>query len=271
MPSSRSASTRSSPEHMLERADELGPLRVVETDLAHPAYTIACDEALLLARAKDLAPDTLHLYRRSRPTVSLGYFQRAEGCVDLRLADEMGISIVRRLSGGSAIYTDPGQMIYCVVLSGDLLPEAPLESYPIICEGVVKALSSFGLMAEWKPLNDVLVNGRKISGSAQARKRGVVVQHGTVLVDTDLDLMLRLLLPQEGKRWRGRSELTTLRDELGKAPSMRSVRSALIAGFSNALGRKMVRGTFTSEEHESIRGLMRSSRCPPEPSHVSLE
>ncbi len=257
---------RSSPERMVDSSIEIGPLRVVETDLAHPAYTIACDEALLLARAQGLAPDTLHLYRRSRPTVSLGYFQRPEGCVDLRLADEMGISVVRRLSGGSAIYTDPGQMIYCIVLSDDLVPEAPLESYPMICEGVVKALSSFGLLAQWKPLNDVLVNGRKISGSAQARKRGVVVQHGTVLVDTDLELMLRLLLPQEGKRWRGRGELTTLRDELGKIPSMRSVRSALIEGFSKALGRKMVRGTFTSEEHELIRDLMRNSRGSSGPS-----
>jgi lipoate-protein ligase A len=257
---------RSSPKRMVDRSNELWPLRVVETDLAHPAYTIACDEALLLARAQGLAPDTLHLYRRSRPTVSLGYFQRAEGCVDLRLADEMGISVVRRLSGGSAIYTDPGQMIYCIVLSEDLVPEAPLESYPMICEGVVKALSSFGLLAEWKPLNDVLVNGRKISGSAQARKRGVVVQHGTVLVDTDLELMLRLLLPQKGKRWRARSELTTLRDELGKAPSMRSVRSALIEGFSKELGRKMVRGTFTSEEHELIRDRMRNHQGSSGPS-----
>jgi lipoate-protein ligase A len=259
---------RSSPEHMDNRG--IGDLRVVETDLAHPAYTTACDEAMMLARAQGVAPDTLHIYRRSRPTISLGHFQSAEACVDLRLADEMGICLVRRFSGGSAIFTDPGQLIYCVVMSADLLPEAPLDSYPLICQGVVEALHSFGLGAEWRPLNDVLVGGRKISGSAQSRKRGVIVQHGTLLVDTDLDLMLRILLPQEGKRWRGRDELTTMKEELGKAPDMASVRSALIEGFSKALGRKIVRGALTPEENIMIRELMRSSRGSPCPCSPGL-
>ncbi len=106
-------------------------------------------------------------------------------------------------------------------------------------------------------MNDVEVSGRKISGSAQTRKRGVVLQHGTLLVDTDLDLMIRLLKAQKDKRWRGRSEITTLKEELGTAPKMKEVRSAMIRGFSLSLGRGMVHAPFSRREHELIEGILK--------------
>ncbi len=222
---------RSSPEGAAD-------IRVVETDLAQPAYTVACDEALLVARAEGSIPDTLHIYRRSRPTISLGYFQRLEDCVDVELVGELGIEVIRRVSGGSAIYTDPGQLIYCLAISADEIPESPLESYPLLCRGVVEALAILGVQAQYRPLNDVEVSGRKISGSAQTRKRGVVLQHGTLLVDTDLDLMIRLLKAQKDKRWRARSEITTLKEELGTAPKMKEVRSAMIRRLLLIIGPK---------------------------------
>ncbi len=131
---------RSSPEGATD-------IRVVETDLAQPAYTVACDQALLVARAEGSIPDTLHIYRRSRPTISLGHFQRPEDCVDVELVGELGIEVIRRVSGGSAIYTDPGQLIYCLAISADEIPESPLESYPLLCRGVVEALAMLGVQA----------------------------------------------------------------------------------------------------------------------------
>jgi lipoate-protein ligase A len=232
-------------------------IRVVETDLAQPAYTVACDEALLVARAEGSIPDTLHIYRRSRPTISLGYFQSLEDCIDVELAGELGIEVIRRVSGGSAIYTDPGQLIYCLAISADEIPESPRESYPLLCRGVVEALAILGLQAEYRPLNDVEVGGRKISGSAQTRKRGVVLQHGTLLVDTDIDLMVRLLKAQRDKRWRARSEITTLKEELGTVPKMKEVRSAMIEGFSISLGRRMAHAPFSRMEHELIEGILK--------------
>jgi lipoate---protein ligase len=232
-------------------------IRVVETDLAQPAYTVACDEALLAARTEGSIPDTLHIYRRSRPTISLGHFQRLEDCVDVELAGELGIEVIRRVSGGSAIYTDPGQLIYCLAISADGIPESPLESYPLLCRGVVETLAILDVQGEYRPLNDVEVSGRKISGSAQTRKRGVVLQHGTLLVDTDLDLMVRLLKPQRDKRWRARSEITTLKEELDTPAQMKEVRSAMIRGFSLSLGRKMVHAPFSRMEHELIEGMLK--------------
>lgn len=232
-------------------------LRVVDTDAAEPSYTAACDEAMMIARSRQLVPDTLHLYRRSRPVISMGYFQDAESCVDLERCQENGVALLRRLSGGSAIYTDPGQVIYSIALSADEVPESPAESYPIICQGIVFALERLGISAIWKPLNDVLVNGRKISGSAQSRQQGIVLQHGTLLVSTDLDLMVSLLRPLEGKMARDRTDLITVNEACGRDVSMAEVRSALEWGFCRSLGRTSYHDTWTQFEKGETKRLIK--------------
>ncbi len=153
----------------------------------------------LPADRKEREENTLTFYSRDRPTVSLGYFGNAEESIDLDLCREKDIGIVRRPSGGSAVFTDPGQIIYSVTLEAGMVPTNPKDSYPLICGGVVTALRSLGMAAEHKPLNDVVVHGRKISGSAQTRKAGFVLQHGTVIVDSDLDLMMRVDPSTPGK------------------------------------------------------------------------
>jgi len=234
-------------------------LRVIDSDLSEPSYTAALDSAILSARGDGLVPDTLHLYRRTRPTVSLGYFQDAEKTVDTRLASELGIQLIRRVSGGSSIYTDRGQVIFGLVLSEDEVPEAPLESYPMICNGIVLALGQLGIEAEWKPLNDVTVRGKKISGSAQTRKRGAVLHQGTLLVDTDLDLMMRVLRPREDHANNGAAGMTTVRNELGRDVPMDAVKEALIYGFSKALSKTPVRGCLLKEENEDVKGFLRKA------------
>ena len=173
--------------------------RVVDLGRKDPALTAAMDEAILTFRSSGKVGNTISFYSRDRPTVSLGYFEKASECIDVELCRKLGIEVVRRLSGGSAIFTDPGQIIYTVTVSSDLVPESPKESYPLICGGVVNALRSLGIAAEHRPLNDVVVNGRKISGSAQTRKAGVVLQHGTIIVDSDIDLMMRVIRQRPGK------------------------------------------------------------------------
>ncbi|MCE5297106.1 MAG: lipoate--protein ligase family protein [Euryarchaeota archaeon] len=239
----------------------MSDLRVIDSDLAEPYYTAALDNAILSARGKGLVPDTLHLYRRTRPTVSLGYFQDLERTVDTELASQQGICLVRRASGGSSIYTDQGQMIFGLVLSGDEVPEAPIDSYPLLCEGVVLALKRFGLNAEWKPLNDVLVGGRKISGSAQTRKHGAVLHQGTILVDTDLELMAKVLRPREGHVDKGVGGMTTMRRELGRDVPIGEVKDALIEGFSEALGKRPYRSYVTEQENEEVKGFLKGAYC----------
>jgi lipoate---protein ligase len=228
--------------------------RVIDLGAMDPALTTAADEAILTCRSKGTVGNTLAFYSRDRPTVSLGYFEKAEERIDLSLCHEKGIVIVRRLSGGSAVYTDPGQIVYSVTVEVGMVPENPKDSYPLICGGVVNALKSLGIAAEHKPLNDVLVNGRKISGSAQTRKAGAVLQHGTVIVDSDLDMMMRVIRQRPGKP-RDKDGMTSVSLELGRSVGMDEVKEALTAGFEAAFGVTIRKEEMTVEEKHLARKL----------------
>ena len=159
------------------------------------------------------------------------------------------------MSGGSAIYTDPGQVIYAVILDESMVPESPGATFELICRGVIRALEHLGVRAEFKPVNDILVSGRKISGSAQTRKWDVVLQHGTLMVDTDFEAMFAVLRPS--KKGRGRHSVTSLAQELDPLPSMGEVKNALVEGFASVFGVEIVKGALTPFEIETIEGLVK--------------
>jgi lipoate-protein ligase A len=228
--------------------------RLVDSDLMSPQRSAACDEAMLLARQRRMVPNTLHLYRRERPTVSLGYFENAEEVLDMDAVRRHGVELVRRMSGGSAIYTDPGQIIYAVVLDSDMVPGSPNETFALICGGVVRALDLLGLKAEFKPINDVLINKRKISGSAQIRRAEVVLQHGTLMVDTNFDVMFDVLKMR--KTGRSKDSVTSLAKELGEAPGMERVKHALIEGFASTFDVIIEKGVLTHYEERKIDELV---------------
>jgi lipoate-protein ligase A len=228
--------------------------RLIDSDLARADRTAACDEAMMMARHQRIVPNTLHLYRRDRPTVSLGYFEKIDETVDLEAVRRRGVQLVRRVSGGSAIYTDPGQVVFAVVLDRGAVPESPNETFEMVCKGVIKALDILGLKGEFKPVNDILVNKRKISGSAQTRKWDVVLQHGTLMVDTDFDVMFEVLKSKQ--KVRPKDSVTSLARELGEAPSMERVKHALVEGFSSTFNVEIHKGLLTHFEERKIEELM---------------
>ncbi|MGD1059869.1 MAG: lipoate--protein ligase family protein [Methanomassiliicoccales archaeon] len=229
-------------------------LRVVDSGVIDPVRSVATDEAMLMARHLRIVPNSLHLYIRDRPVVSLGYFEKEEEAVDLGVAKAKNVTVVKRASGGSAIYTDPGQLIYALVLDSEMAPESPEEMFKQTCGGVVKALDVLGLKAEFKPLNDVLVNHRKISGSAQLRRWDVVLQHGTMMVDTDIDLMFEVLRTR--KKGRSKDSVTTLAKELGEVPTMDRVKHAMVEGISGAFGMEPMNGVLSHYERKTIDSLI---------------
>lgn len=231
--------------------------RLVDTDLATPVYSAACDEAIVKAREKNIAPNTLHFYRRDRPTVSLGYFERVEEAVDVEAARRYGVQLIRRFSGGSAIYTDPDQIVYAAVMRRERLPEDPNEIYEMVCSALIRGLEKLGLEAEYKPINDVRINGRKVSGSAQKIEKNVIIQHGTIIMDCDFDLMFKVLKTGE-KKIRTKSGMTSLSKELGRQVSADEVKSALVEGFEEALNVRIRKGTLTHFEEGCIEHLIES-------------
>jgi len=228
--------------------------RLIDSDLVAAERSAACDEAMMMARHQRIVPNTLHLYRRDKPTVSLGYFEKLEDAVDLEAARKHEVQLVRRVSGGSAVYTDPGQVVFAVVLDKLSVPESPNETFELVCKGVIKALDILGLRGEFKPVNDVLINKRKVSGSAQTRKWDVVLQHGTLMVDTDFNLMFEVL--KSKNKVRLKDSVTSLAKELGEAPSMERVKRALVEGFSRTFAAEIRRGVLTHFEENRIEELV---------------
>lgn len=228
--------------------------RLVDSDLSTPQGSAACDEAMMMARQHRLVPNSLHLYRRERPTVSLGYFESVEEALDMEAVRRHDVQVIRRVSGGSAIYTDPGQIIYAVVIDAEMVPESPNEAFALVCGGIIKALDILGLKAEFKPVNDVLVNKRKISGSAQIRRAGVVLQHGTLMVDTNFDIMFDVLKLR--KKGRSKDSVTSLAKELGEVPSMDRVKRALVDGFASTFDVLIEKGVLTHFEERKIQELI---------------
>jgi lipoate-protein ligase A len=188
--------------------------------------------------------DTMTVYSRDRPAVSLGRFR---GIDDVR---DTGISIVRRISGGGTIYSDTGQLTYSVIFRKELVPGHREESFRTICGGLVRMFGQLGIDASHKPVNDIIVNGRKISGSAQYRSRGSVIQHGTIILHADRAGFGRHLSSGKGPGW-----IISAEDVLGYVPERPDVIEALKDGFRGIFG-EMTDGELTDAENEDIRILM---------------
>ncbi|MCS7103602.1 MAG: lipoate--protein ligase family protein, partial [Candidatus Korarchaeum sp.] len=188
------------------------------------ATNMAIDEALMR-----FGIPTVRFYRFKPSSVTIGYFQRVNSAVNLEEARKLGVKVVRRATGGGSVYHDEeGELTYSVVASESLFPKGFAESMRHICEGVVRTIRSFGLKAEFSGVNDVVVAGRKLSGSAQAREQGILLQHGTIMYATDLEKLASLLLaPKEKLSDKGVSSIlervTTISRELRRSVSFNEV------------------------------------------------
>jgi len=233
--------------------------RLVDSGLVVPADSAAIDEAVLEAHVAGEVPDTLHFYRRSSPTISLGYFQSVDESVCLSECERRGVALVRRKSGGSSIYTDSGQLIYGLVMDEKELPSDRTDSFCAVCSALADALRTFGVDARFRPLNDIEVGGKKISGSAQLRRKGSVLQHGTVLVDTDLEAMDSVLKVVRSRREavvKPSDRVATLRSLLGKAPDMEEVKSRVEEKVASKFKVAFEKKGLSSLEKRTVRSLV---------------
>ncbi|MBA7616951.1 Octanoyltransferase LipM [subsurface metagenome] len=225
------------------------PLRVDDAFMS-----MAIDEALLKLNAEGKSPNTIRFWRWLPSTISIGCFQSVEREVDLEVAKRYGVDVVRRITGGGAVFHDHGgELTYSVVCKQGDVPDDIIESYRLICGGLVHGFERLGLRAEFKPVNDVLGNGKKISGSAQTRRWGSVLQHGTVLIAPDVRRMFELLrvTPEKISDKFIASvfeRVTTVERELGRKPSFEEVREAMSKGFEKSLDVKLSEGELTSDE-----------------------
>ena len=168
--------------------------RVIGLEAHDAFYNMAADEAIGDAVAAGESPPTIRFYTWRPGAVSIGHFQSMNDEVNVGECRSLGIDVIRRKTGGGAVYHDEhGEITYSVIAPEGLLPKGIIESYRVICGWVIGGLGNLGIDAAFAPINDVLVGGKKISGNAQTRREGVVLQHGTILYDLDVRRMFSLL------------------------------------------------------------------------------
>ena len=166
----------------------------------HDAFTnMALDEAASEAVASGSAAPTIRFYAWKPSAVSIGCFQSMEDEIDLEVCKRLNVDAVRRRTGGGAVYHDNfGEITYSVIAPQDMFPKNIIESYNIICGWIIDSLRLLNLETIFVPINDIVLNGKKISGNAQTRRNRVLLQHGTILYDVDVKKMFSLLrVPDE--------------------------------------------------------------------------
>jgi len=229
--------------------------RCIIHDAADAPTNMAIDESLLIS-----GTPTLRLYTWHPSALSIGYFQGIHEEVDLEACQQHGVDVVRRISGGGAVYHDrQGELTYSLMVPEQALPHDVQQSCKRICTALAAGLQQLGVDARFAPLNDVVVNGQKISGSAQTRRRGHVLQHGTVLLDVDAALMFTLLRVSDTKiAGKGIDEasarVTSLSALLGDI-DRDDVIGALRRGFMDTFSVALEDGALTDDERKRLPGL----------------
>jgi lipoate-protein ligase A len=230
---------------------------------------MAIDESILQARMRNLVPNTIRLYRWNPSAVSIGRFQDIQKEVQLENCRANGVDVVRRITGGGTVYHDAANEITYSVIARkcDLGTEDINEVYNRIYSGFVRAVQTLGVRADFNRGNEKIcpnltIRGRKISGSAQAHKKGFVLQHGTLLLRVDLEKMFTLLRVPWAKTTLqvvnvAQKKITSLREELGKETEIEEVNEALIKGFEQALHIQFKAGELSPFEHDLSGRLQR--------------
>ena len=226
------------------------------------AVNLAIDEAVFLEKIENKVPPTARFWR-NRCAVVIGYSQKVGAEVNLELCRDVGIEIVRRFSGGGAVYHDLGNLNYSIALEADhrLIEGLDIgESYRVLCSGIIEGVKEFGVDLVLDPPSDLLAQNRKISGNAQSRKKGTVFHHGTLLVNSDLKMLDKLLIAVEnGSKIKGAASnkrpVTNLADETSCIVDTGKVKEALKRGFEEAFSVRLVEGTLTLREKNAAKSL----------------
>jgi lipoyl(octanoyl) transferase len=248
--------------------------RLLVTEPAAGATNMAIDEALWRARQDGAGPPTIRFFAWAPPTVSLGYGQPLDEAVDVAACRRLGVGLVRRPTGGSAIYHDgpERELTYSVVATNaDLgVPADLLATYNWIALALCRGLQALGATAEIVPIPEadgptpafcfartgryeIEVGGRKLVGSAQRRLGDCFLQHGSVLLAVDAP-RLRVVFPTTTDPL---ASMTTLEDALGQRPKFDAVAAALTDAFAEEHGLTLRPGGLSSAETARVESLVR--------------
>ncbi len=218
-------------------------------------------EAVAKYVGKGTVPNTINLCYPESPYVCIGVHQEVEKEVDLEYCEKKNLPIIRRNVGGGTVYLDDGQQFYHVIVrqegSSVLMVRDFFKKY---LQATVYAYRKFGLPAEYKPINDVVINGRKASGNGAATIYNSSVLIGNIIMDLNVEEMARIIrapsekfrdkLAKTMQEW-----MTSLKRELGYLPDRRKVKEYLIEGYQETLDISLEEGELTSGEERLWREI----------------
>jgi lipoate-protein ligase A len=169
--------------------------QLVAAEPTEPHLNLALDEVLTLQVGKGLRPPTLRIWGWSRRCIVLGRFQSVRNEVDEANAAKHEVQLVRRISGGGAMFIEPEGAITWSIYAPEAMVKGMTfaDSYAFFDGWVIEALRGLGVDAWYEPLNDITSSGGKIGGAAQARRGGAVLHHTTMAYQMNIPLMLEVL------------------------------------------------------------------------------
>jgi len=226
-----------------------GPWRLLVAEYtAEPACNVALDEAIGESVARGEAPPTVRLWQNGEALV-LGRFELRDRPLDdlLKWAAEEGVALVRRISGGTVVWHGPAALNFSVCIPRDERLGIH-RAYETLSAGIIRALRHWGLLASFSTVpgafcdgsHNIAIAGRKVAGTAQTRRKGFTLVHGTVFINVDLERVMEIMTgfdrqaDIEGSL--KRAALTTLSEAWGHPISLTEAREAFIQGYAEAFG-----------------------------------
>ncbi|KIL44376.1 lipoate--protein ligase family protein [Jeotgalibacillus soli] len=259
--------------------------RFIDSGYAAPAFNMALDEALLDWHSEGKIPPTIRFYGWDPATLSIGYFQRVEKEINMEEVKRLGLGFVRRPTGGRGVLHEQ-ELTYSVIVSEEHkdMPKTVTEAYRVISEGILKGFHHLGLDAyfsiprtdeEKNSLKDprsavcfdapswyeLVVEGRKVAGSAQTRQKGVILQHGSILLDIDEDKLFSLFIYSNDRvRDRMKSafkgKAVAINDMVSSKISIEQAKNAFYKGFEEGLSVNLEPYTLTREELDYVHQIV---------------
>lgn len=199
---------------------------------------------LLYHAAAYLQHEALFVLRPATPYVCIGFHQDAEQEIDLEYTKQNNIPVFRREVGGGAVYLDGEQLFYQLVVRNDRseVPANKGELYKKFLTPVIETYREFGMPAVYKPVNDIIANGRKVSGNGAAEINDMVILVGNFILDFDYEMMSKCLrVPDE--KFRDKvfktlyENLSTFQRETGKKPAEKELGDSLARRYEAILGK----------------------------------
>ncbi|MBD6955606.1 MAG: lipoate--protein ligase family protein [Thermoplasmata archaeon] len=236
----------------------------------NPHLSMAFEEAMWRELQRGKVPNTLRIWRH-RSVAIVGYFQMAEEELNFEKIREHKIDVLRRITGGGAVYQDLGCLVWTIAVKG---PKGGGINYiyDFLLKGFVNTLKKFATVRV-ENINDVVVEhngvGRKVSGTSATFRDEYYLLHGTLLVDTDLQMLSSVLkVPRIKLADKGISEVkyrvTNLNDALGRRVNFDEIIDEMVKSYSELLGERPIYDIPTKDELDLADELYRIKFSTPE-------